>query len=310
MRKLTQFPQAKARGEILSVLTCYDAWSAALLQDSGLDAVLVGDSLAMVMYGGDSTLTADMELMTAHVRAVRRGGPGLTIIADMPFLSTRCGLDLATRNAGDLMRAGADGVKIEGLEGHVELIPHLIASGIPVMGHLGLTPQAVHTLGGYRVQGRDAEARRRMVDRARQLEELGCFALVAEGIPSDLGRELAGTLGIPVIGIGAGPDVDGQVLVLQDMLGLTPGAEEGRLPRFVRQYLPGGRLVRQAVDEFVRDVRSGDFPSARESYGGNPESKAGAHDRAPKQAKDQPQNRPQDRRQDPAWAEEQGAVYG
>lgn len=264
MTKLTDFPAQKQRGKLLSLLTCYDACFASILQETDLDAVLVGDSAAMVVHGHTSTLTADIDMIELHVRAVRTGAPNLPIIADMPFLSTRTTLAEGVKAAGRLMKAGADGVKIEGLVGHEQLIPHLIHSGIPVMGHLGLTPQMVHVLGGYKVQGKTADAAGLILEQARELERLGCFAVTAECIPTALGTQMAQDLRIPVIGIGAGDHTDGQILVLQDMLGLG----SGRLPKFVRKFIDGRNLVKNAVQDYVQDVQQGSFPGPDEQYGG------------------------------------------
>lgn len=262
MTTLTEFPARKAEHSKLTLLTCYDAYTAAILARTGIDAVLVGDSAAMVVHGQASTLTADIEMITAHVRAVRAGAPSLPIIADMPFLSTRRGLEHAVSAAGRLMQAGADGVKMEGLIGHEGLIPHLVHSGIPVMGHLGLTPQSIHTLGGYKVQGKSESAANSMREQAREMQRLGCFGIVLECIPSYLGTEISQDLDIPVIGIGAGDRTDGQILVLQDMLGMG----SGRLPRFVRQYLDGSALIQSAVEHYIDDVHSGEFPAPAEQY--------------------------------------------
>ncbi|THB66383.1 MAG: 3-methyl-2-oxobutanoate hydroxymethyltransferase [Spirochaetaceae bacterium] len=264
MTKLMDFPSRKRAGHILTLLTCYDACFAAILQDSDIDAVLVGDSAAMVMHGHTSTLTATVEMIAAHVRAVRAGAPTLPIIADMPFLSTRGSLETAVTAAGALMAAGADGVKIEGLIGHEQLIPHLIHSGIPVMGHLGLTPQMVHVLGGYKVQGKTDDAAAIILEQARELEALGCFGIVAECVPTALGTRMASQLEIPVIGIGAGDHTDGQILVLQDMLGLG----SGRVPKFVRKFMDGKQLVAAAVNDYIASSRAGSFPGPDEQYGG------------------------------------------
>lgn len=262
MTKLTDFPSRKQAGKKLSLLTCYDAYTAAVLQSTDIDAVLVGDSAAMVVHGHPSTLQADIAMIEAHVKAVRAGGPKLPIIADMPFISTRTSLAAATEAAGRLMQAGADGVKIEGLIGHEQLIPHLVHSGIPVMGHLGLTPQSVHIFGGYRVQGRNKAAAAAMRDHALELQRLGCFSLVLECIPATLGTEITRSLDIAVIGIGAGDQTDGQILVLQDLLGL--GSQ--KQPRFVRRYLDGAALINGAVQQYIRDVQDGSFPAPSEQY--------------------------------------------
>jgi 3-methyl-2-oxobutanoate hydroxymethyltransferase len=224
--------------------------------------VLVGDSLAMVVYGHDSTLPADIDTMAAHTAAVRRGAPQSFIIGDLPFLSFRRGLESAVDAVGTLMRAGANAVKLEGAAGNLELVRHIVESGVPVMGHLGLTPQSVHRLGGFKVQARDAAAAAELLDDARALEGAGCFALVLEAVPAAVAGEVTAALAIPTIGIGAGPQVDGQVLVLQDLLGVTTAFR----PKFVRTWMDGASLIREALAGFHRDVTTRAFPGTEESY--------------------------------------------
>ncbi len=263
MFSIPDFVKSKQEGRKISLLTAYDAPTAAILASAGVDAVLVGDSAAMVVHGMDSTLPMTMDVMEAHVRAVRAGAPDLCVIGDLPFLSTRLGLEAATAAAGRFMVAGANAVKLEGLRGHEALIPHLTGSGIPVMGHLGLTPQSFNVFGGYKVQGKTDDAAAALREDAKALEALGCFAIVFECVPSPLAESIAASLRIPIIGIGAGPGVDGQVLVLHDILGLSMR----KLPRFVRQYADAAELIRKAAASYVEDVRSLSFPSAAESYG-------------------------------------------
>jgi 3-methyl-2-oxobutanoate hydroxymethyltransferase len=200
--------------------------------------------------------------MALHTAAVRRGAPTLFLIGDLPFLSFRKGVPAALDAAAALMRAGAQSVKLEGVTGHEDVIEALVGSGIPVMGHLGLTPQSVNALSGFRVQGRREDDAMRIVEDARRLEALGCFSIVLECVPSALGARITQALTIPTIGVGAGIHCDGQVLVLQDLLGLTGGHR----PKFVRTYLDGNAAVRDAIDRFDRDVKQGDFPAAVESY--------------------------------------------
>lgn len=259
---VSDFAARKRDGVPISMVTCYDAWSAALIAQTGIDCVLVGDSLAMVVYGHDTTLPADVATMAAHTAAVRRGAPDAFIIGDLPFLSYRRGLGPAVDAAGDLMRAGAQAVKLEGAAGNLETVRHLVESGVPVIGHLGLTPQSVHRLGGFRVQARDDAAAARLLGDARDLERAGCFALVLEAVPSAVAAQVTAALAIPTIGIGAGSRVDGQVLVLQDLLGVTTAFR----PRFVRTWLDGATLIREALDAYHRDVVAGTFPDDRESY--------------------------------------------
>jgi len=256
------FETRKATGEKISMVTCYDHWSAQILNQTSVDTLLVGDSLAMVMHGMPSTVHADVELMALHVRAVARGAPDKFVVGDMPFLAARKGLAPAMDAVQALMQAGASAVKIEGEKGQAELIAHVVDSGVPVMGHLGLTPQSVHALGGHRVQGRDEGEAAALLDSARRLAAAGCFALVLECVPVELARAVTRALSIPTIGIGAGPHTDGQVLVLQDMLGMNPQFR----PRFLRHYADGFELVSSAVNRFHEETLHGCFPSAAESY--------------------------------------------
>jgi 3-methyl-2-oxobutanoate hydroxymethyltransferase len=260
VKSILDFARAKREERPIVVLTAYDAMMARLLAASEVDAILVGDSVAMVVHGFPSTVQATMEMMCLHTAAVRRGAPEMVLIADMPFLSARQGREVALRAAGALMQAGATAVKIEGVTGHEDIIPHLIGSGIPVMGHLGLTPQSVHQLGGHRLQGRTPEAAARLRAEAQSLAALGAFSVVLECVPAALAAEVTRSLAIPTIGIGAGAATDGQVLVLNDLLGLDP---EFR-PRFVRRYAEGHETVLTAVNHFVRDVRAARFPAEAE----------------------------------------------
>lgn len=246
----------------LTLLTCYDYTSARLVSETSVDALLVGDSLAMTMYGHTSTLPATVELMAAHTAAVCRGAGDKLVIADLPFLSFRKSLSENVDAVAALMQAGAHAVKLEGAAGNCELVRHLVESGVPVMGHLGLTPQSVNQLGGYKVQGRDATAAQAIQKAALDLEAAGCFSIVLECVPSLLAREITTTLQIPTIGIGAGPDTDGQILVWQDMLGLNVDFT----PKFVRTYAKGAEIIQTAIEDFVRDVRAQNFPSVAESY--------------------------------------------
>ena len=260
---ILDFPQCKRSGERITMVTCYDFTMATVLAATEVDVLLVGDSAAMVMHGETTTLPIDVSRMAEHVRAVCRGAPDKLVVADMPFLSFRKGLGPAMDAVETLMQAGAGAVKIEGIRGHADVVGHIVESGVPVMGHVGLTPQSVHGLGGFRVQGRDDEDRRRLLDEASDCEAAGCFSLVLECIPERVAADITSSLRIPTIGIGAGRKTDGQVLVLHDLLGMTA---EPR-PRFVRAYLDGRGLVSDAVGRFVADVRSGDYPDAGERYG-------------------------------------------
>lgn len=262
MPSIRSFAAAKASGRKLVMVTSYETWSARLLAEAPVDALLVGDSVMNVVHGERDTLGATAELMALHTRAVARGAGDKLVVADMPFLSTRKGRKFALDCAARQMRAGAHAVKLEGVRGHAHVVRHLVESGIPVMGHLGLTPQAVHALGGFTVQGKAAAAAAQLKSDAAALEAAGCFALVLECVPAGLAREVTQALRIPTIGIGAGPECDGQVLVLHDLLGLLPDFK----PRFVRRFADGAALVRAGVKAYASAVRSGSFPSGRESF--------------------------------------------
>lgn len=260
MKSILDFSRAKREQQPIVLVAAYDALMARILAASEADAILVGDSVAMVVHGFTSTVQATVEMMALHVAAVRRGAPDMVVIADMPFLSVRQGLSAATGAAGVLMQAGATAVKVEGVAGHEEVIAHLVGSGIPVMGHLGLTPQSVNQFGGYRLQGRAPAEAARVSDEARVLEELGAFSLVLECVPAALAAAITVERSIPTIGIGAGGGTAGQVLVLADLLGL----DDRFRPRFARRYVEGHGLVRDAVDRFARDVRGATFPAREE----------------------------------------------
>lgn len=262
MPTIREFAAAKTKGRKIVVVTAYDAWSARLLADSDVDAFLVGDSAMMVMHGERDTLGATVELMALHTRAVARGAPEKLIVADLPFLAARKRATYALDAAAQLMRAGAHAVKIEGVRGHANVIRHLVESGIPVMGHLGLQPQSVHAVGGYFVQGRETGEAARLREDAAALEAAGAFAVVLECVPAKLAREVTASLQIPTIGIGAGGGCDGQVLVLHDLLGFNPEFK----PRFVRRFADGATTVKKGVAAYAAAVRAGKFPTAKESF--------------------------------------------
>lgn len=256
------FKEKKLKGNKICMITCYDYTSARILNQSQVDSILVGDSLAMTMYGHPSTIPATIDLMSAHTEAVVRGAPDKFIVADLPFLSFRGDLNKSISSVEALMKAGAHAVKLEGVAGNESLIEHLVQSGVPVMGHLGLTPQFVNLLGGYRVQGREADQSQLILDAAKKLESCGCFSVVLECVPAPLGARISQNLSIPTIGIGAGPDTDGQILVFQDLLGMNTAFK----PKFVRNYLNGNDLILNAVNQYSSDVTSKCFPSLQESY--------------------------------------------
>jgi 3-methyl-2-oxobutanoate hydroxymethyltransferase len=262
MHAVDEFARAKAAGRKISVVTAYDAWSARLVARSNVDAILVGDSAAMVIHGHDTTLPATLGLMATHTRAVAHAADGKFVIADLPFLSYRKGIPAAMTAVGVLVRNGAQAVKLEGVDGHEDVIQQIVGSGVPVMGHLGLTPQSVNGLGGFRVQGRNDVGASKLASQAKHLEHLGCFAIVLECMPAALAARITGDLTIPTIGIGAGPSTDGQVLVLQDLWGVDSGPS----PRFVRHYVDGEAVLTNALNEYDADVKETRFPAAEESY--------------------------------------------
>lgn len=253
----------KARQRI-AALTCYDFTTARLLNEAGLDLLLVGDSLGMVKLGYESTLPVTVEDMAYHTRIVARGNARALLVTDMPYLSYQVSPEEAARNSGRMLKAGAQAVKIEGGTEMTPVFRALRAAKIPVMGHLGMTPQSVHLFGGYKVQGRERTVRRRLLKEARALERLGVFAIVLECIPMDLARQVTRALSIPTLGIGAGPHCDGQILVIDDLLGLTPPP----LPRFVKAYANVRATIAQAAGRYGADVRAGRFPDEAHSYEG------------------------------------------
>jgi 3-methyl-2-oxobutanoate hydroxymethyltransferase len=243
----------KERGDKIAVLTAYDFTMARLLDRAGMDVILVGDSLGMVVLGYDNTLPVTLDMMIHHTRAVSRGAKRALIVADMPFLTYQLSIEEAMRNAGRLIQeGGAAAVKIEGGRQIVETAKRLVDIGVPVMGHLGLTPQSVHQLGGFRPQGRESEAAERLVKDAEVLDQAGVFAIVLESIPADLAARVTRDLKIPTIGIGAGPQCDGQVLVSYDALGLSDAA-----PPFAKQYAQLSEQIIAAARAYIEDVRAG-----------------------------------------------------
>lgn len=256
--RITHLRRMKLAGEKIVMLTAYDTPMARLLDGAGVDVVLVGDSLGMVALGHDSTLPVTLDAMVHHTSAVSRGVARALLVADMPFLSYQVELSEAIRNAGRLLQeGGAAAVKLEGGAAIAEVVRSLVEIGIPVMGHLGVLPQSVHQLGGYALRGTEAREADEIVADALALEKAGAFALVLESIPAALGRAITQRLGIPTIGIGAGPDCDGQVLVSADMLGLLD-----QVPPFVKRYAELGDVIRTAARAFAADVREERFPGA------------------------------------------------
>ena len=253
----------KQRGEKIAVLTAYDATFARLLDDGGADILLVGDSLGMVIQGLETTLAVTLDEMIYHCRAVARGTRWAHLVGDMPFMSYQASFEAALTNAGRMMKeGGCHAVKLEGGAQHAELVARLVACGIPVMGHIGLTPQSYHQLGGFKVQGREQGGAARLLADARALEHAGAYAIVLEGIPAEIAAEITGGVAIPTIGIGAGVGCDGQVLVIYDLLGM----DDGFKPKFVHRYENLATRIRTAVGTYISDVRSGSFPAAAETF--------------------------------------------
>ena len=256
----------KERGEKIVSTTAYDFPSAVVADQAGVDLLLVGDSVGMVVLGYESTIPVTMAEMSHHTRAVARANPRALLAVDLPFNSYQASPADAVRNSGRLLKRGAEAVKLEGGRRMLPQIDAILAADIPVLGHLGLTPQSVHQMGGYRVQGRGREAADALLEDAVALERAGCFAIVLEGIPTELGGEVSRALRIPTIGIGAGPECDGQVLVLHDLVGFT----FGKPAKFVRRYADVAGVMRDALQAFGNDVREGRYPSAAESYAAGP----------------------------------------
>lgn len=255
--------KARKGGEKLAMISLYDYPFSRLAEACGIDIILVGDSLGMVVHGYDSTVPVRLQDIVYHAHAVRRGAPATHVVADMPFLTYHIDTPRAIENAGRLVQDGqADSVKLEGGEEIAGRIDAIVKAGIPVMGHIGLTPQSAGALGGYKVQGRSAASAREIIDDAKAIEQAGAYAMVVEVVPAELAEMITSAVSIPTIGIGAGPNCDGQVLVAHDMLGL----QDKRVGRFVKQYVDLGTQVAAAFAEFRDDVQSGTFPGSEHSY--------------------------------------------
>ncbi len=267
----TSLSDKKQKGERISALTAYDYATARLVDEAGIDVILVGDSLAQVVLGYDNTLPVSMDEMLHHTRAVRRAVKRSLLVADMPFGTYHAETTEAVRNAARFLKeGGAEAVKVEGGEKRVDLIRHIIDAEVPVMGHIGLTPQSVHAMGGYKVQGKSLKAIEQLMRDATALDHAGVFAIVLEGIPREVAGMITEEVDTPTIGIGAGPDCDGQILVLHDLIGLSfaPAA------KFVRQYADVGAAIKGAVEMYKADVENGGYPSDSESYHLPKETKA------------------------------------
>ena len=265
MKKVTihTFRQMKEQGERITMLTAYDATFARLFDEAGVDALLVGDSLGMVVQGNESTLPVTVDDVIYHCRAVKRGTGRAHVVADMPFMSYQTSIDEAVRNAGRLVaEGGAEAVKLEGGAEFSSVVQKITRAGIPVMGHIGLTPQTVHRMGGYVVQGKDEEKARQLITDALALQSAGCYSIVLEGIPMELAAEITRRLDIPTIGIGAGIHCDGQVLVCYDLLGLN----RDFAPKFVKKYMDGASSVDGAARSYIDEVRNAAFPGDEHSF--------------------------------------------
>ena len=262
MPSIFEFQQKKINHEKIVMITCYDYTSAKIIDKTNIDCVLVGDSLSMVVHGCNDTTGATMEMMALHTSAVARGITNKFIIADLVFASYRKSLSKTISAMEILIRSGAQAVKLEGAAGNLNHIRHAVESGIPVMGHLGLTPQHVNTLGGFKVQGKDESSHNKLLRDAQLLEEAGCFAIVLECVPAQLAKEITNTLSIPTIGIGAGSDTDGQVLVMHDMLGLQTQIQ----PKFLKHYLSGETIFKESINRYASEVKTKQYPAIEHSY--------------------------------------------
>ncbi len=259
------FINKKSKGEKIAVLTAYDFFTAKFLDRAGVDALLVGDSVAMVLYGEKGTHKANMEMMLAHTKAVAKVEPSALVIADMPFMSYQPSVETAITNAGRFIsEANAEAVKLEGGVEMADTIKRIVECGIPVMGHIGMTPQSIYRFGGARVQGRKEKSRQYLIESAQALEEAGAFSIVLELVESSCAQEISKAVSIPTIGIGAGPNCDGQVLVINDITGMYDTFQ----PKFVRRYANLPEIIEKAAVDFIADVKSGKYPSDDESFQG------------------------------------------
>jgi len=260
--------EMKEAGQKIAMITAYDYPSALFAEEAGAEVLLVGDSLGMVVLGYDSTVPVTMEEMLHHVKAVVRGAKKSLVVADMPFMSYQASISDALYNAGRFLKeGGAQAVKLEGGSEFADLVHKLVVAGIPVMGHIGLTPQSVNALGGYKVQGKDLKTAQKLMDDAKALEEAGAFSIVLECVPAALAAKITQSLSIPTIGIGSGADCDGQVLVYHDVLGMYPRM----LPKFVKRYLDTASLIKEALEKYVFEVKNKTFPEEKHSFNVAPE---------------------------------------
>ncbi|MEM9157595.1 MAG: 3-methyl-2-oxobutanoate hydroxymethyltransferase [Verrucomicrobiota bacterium] len=260
MKTIPDFQKRRAAGKPITMVTCYDAATAKIINESNIDSILVGDSCAMVVHGFDSTVHATVDMIATHTAAVRRGAPKKVIISDLPFLSYRKERDSVIESVKTLMRAGANAVKLERSKGNLDLIRDLVEAGVPVMGHLGLTPQSVNEFGGFKMQAKTDASAAELIVEAKQLEAAGCFSIVLECVPAKVARRCTEELNIPTIGIGCGPDTSGQVLVINDLLGM----DATFMPRFARKYVDLSKLIGGAIESYCETVTDGSFPGKGE----------------------------------------------
>jgi 3-methyl-2-oxobutanoate hydroxymethyltransferase len=264
MKNIHEFLKKKQGRKKITMITCYDYTSAKIVNHSKIDCILVGDTSIMLMHGEKNTTQADIKIIETHTRAVSKGAFNKFIVADLPFMSYRKSLSQTMENVEKLIRAGAQAIKLEGAVGNLETIKYITDSGIPVMGHIGLTPQHFHALGGFKIQGKHRQEAVKLLEEAKALEKSGCFAIVLECVPSDVAKKISQALLIPTIGIGAGPDTDGQVLVFHDLLGLQSDFK----PKFLKTYLNGEELFIKSINQYVSDVQLHIFPGVEHSYEG------------------------------------------
>ncbi len=262
MKHINEFMTMKSAAEPITMVTCYDYTSACILEKTNIDCVLVGDSVGMVMHGHADPTKTTLDMLVMHTAAVARGIKSKCIIADLPFLSYRKSLAQTMDAVHMLIQAGAHAVKLEGINGNETTIQHIVGSGVPVMGHIGLTPQHIHALGGFKMQGATEQAQATLIAQANALETAGCFATVLECIPTTLAQKITTNLSIPTIGIGAGPHTSGQVLVLQDLLGL----QTSFAPKFLKTFLNGETLFQHSIEQYVKEVKSQCYPSVEHCY--------------------------------------------
>ncbi|AUH71674.1 3-methyl-2-oxobutanoate hydroxymethyltransferase [Legionella sainthelensi] len=261
--KIHDFKRKKEEQQKIVMVTCYDYPSACIVSESNIDCVLVGDSVAMAVHGHETTIMATIEMMVLHTQAVARGLKQQFLITDLPFLSHKTSLAQTVEHVKSLLRSGAHAVKIEGADADTcQTISYLVNAGVPVMGHIGLTPQSIHQLGGYKIQGRNPEQAETLIQQALRLEEAGCFAVVIECVPQPLAQAITQSLRIPTIGIGAGSDTDGQVLVWHDMLGLQTDFN----PKFVKRYIQGKEMLLNALNAYAQQVQQVRFPASEHAF--------------------------------------------